>query len=568
MVLEQAERQYRSRYDKELEGFFKTTPSGQYLTVSQTLAELYGYACPKELLKSLTDIENQLYVNPNRRQDFINLLQENKIIFGFESEVYRQDGSIIWISENAKAIRNERDEILYYEGTIKDVTQRVSERRKLYYLIYYDILTELPNRSFVVEQLSKLINSNTKSENLALLILNLERFRLINSSLSVSIGQQLLKDIANRLKNVTKETDFLARLGGDEFAILLKKPTSLEEVIHTVEKIQRIFHEPLHIQNYCLFTEVSIGILYTPLLHGKCSLMGAETLFSNANIALEQAKSKAKGSYCVFKPKMYSNALGQLRLETDIHKAISRSEFVLHYQPIIDLFTEEIQGFEALVRWNHPHQGMIYPPGFIGVAEDAGFIISLGRWILQEAIHQISQWQETFKKDLFMSINLSVKQFSNPQLVNDIQRILETTEIRPETIHLEITESSCIYDEESALTKLSQLKEKGLKISIDDFGTGYSSLNYLHQLPIDVIKIDRGFISEINTDSAKAKIARSVLRLANDLGLETIAEGIETLEQFNTVKETSCRLGQGYLFAKPLKVEDARNFITKSLFSL
>ena len=566
-LLDQSENQYINLFGNALEGYWESSPNGQCTMVDETLAQLYGYTSRDQLFQAFNNNKNHLYVDITRKEEFIVLLYKNKSLFGFESQVQRLDGKIIWISEDAKPVRDEADRIIYYQMSVKDITEIVKQRSEPYYSVYYDSITQLPNRTFLLQQLTRVIESPSDSKEFCLIILDVDRINLINSGFGLDTVSQVLKDISGRLKKVIQSNQLLTHLRSNEFAILIKNSANLVEIINLVEKIQKVFHEPLNIHNYHIFTNVNIGIVYSPFLNEKISgsSISPETIVNHANSALQESKYKAKGSYHIFKPMINYKNLSQIKIETDLHKAIPRHEFELYYQPIVDIYTQKTQGFEALLRWNHPQQGVVSPPDFLMAAEDSGFIISLGNWILQEAVNQLVQWQqETQNRNIFVSVNISAKQFANSELASNIQYVLDHYDMFPGSLQLEITENCFISDKELATSKLLQIKEKGIKISLDDFGTGHSNFNYLYELPIDIIKLDRLFIGEITTNSIKAKIARSILDFANDLSILTIAEGIETKAQLEQLKTLKCQMTQGYLFAKPMKAEDALDYILKN----
>ncbi|GFE67509.1 diguanylate cyclase/phosphodiesterase with Chase sensor [Chroococcus sp. FPU101] len=435
--------------------------------------------------------------------------------------------------------------------------------RKAYYNQYHDSLTNLPNRrSFLKEiRLIKKINPYTSRHLVAVLFLNLDRFKMINEGLSRQAGDFLLVETANRLKKILKSNEKMARVGGDEFAIWLSTVKNIDEITHLANLLQEQLRQPLKWCGQDIYSSVSIGIA----LERIDSLFKSEELLRHAHIAMYRAKDKGKDRYEMFSPVMKSQAETRWQLEASLRKAIQQQEFQLYYQPIISLITHKIVGFEALIRWPCSEKGFISPGQFIPIAEETGLIVPLGEWILKEACFQMKQWHEQFPRNppLLMSVNLSSRQFNQPDLlVQQIQNILKEVvdEKQRNSLKLEITESVMFNNVEGAIQLLHRLKALGLRISIDDFGTGYSNLSYLHRFPIDTLKVDQSFVRRMHEEDDNnkyAQIVQTVVTLGHNLGLEVIAEGIETEAQMKTLLAFNCEFGQGYFFAKPLPASEA-----------
>jgi diguanylate cyclase (GGDEF)-like protein/PAS domain S-box-containing protein len=549
-----SEAKYRSIFENSLDGIFQSTPDGYYLSANLALAKIYGYESPTELMQSLTDIEHQLYIVPYRRSEFVRLLQENDFVSSFQSQIYRKDGKVIWISENARAVRNEQGDLLYYEGTVEDISDYKQAKEELQWKAFYDTLTGLPNRAMFMQHLGEILQESKQyHQSFALFFLDLDRFKLVNDSLGHLVGDQLLVAIAERLKSCLRDHDLVARLGGDEFIILLPNIGCLEQATQVADRIKKSFRSPFQLKQNQVFAGVSIGIL---LIDKKIEeTLTPEDLMRDADTALYQAKNVSKGGYQIFNPTMHQKAVNLLQWETDLRQAIARQEFRLHYQPIVKLETRELVGFEALLRWQHPKKGFISPGEFMAIAEETGLIIPIGFWILEEACTQLAQWHKiahTNHKNLSISVNLSVKQLKISDLLEKVDAILEKTGLDGKYLRLEITESCYLNDENSINELLKKLQSRHIKICIDDFGQGYSILSYLHQFPINILKIDICFVREINQNSPQGKIARAIFRLAKDLGLEVVAEGVEMLEQIDTLLTLDCSLAQGYYFSRPL----------------
>jgi diguanylate cyclase (GGDEF)-like protein len=432
-----------------------------------------------------------------------------------------------------------------------EIAERLLAQEKLLHIALNDSLTGLPNRALFIERLQEVLNRAQQHSDylFAVLLLDCDRFKVINNSLGHPTGDQLLVAFARRLESHLHPGNTLARIGGDEFAVLLEEIESLQDAIHLAEKVQIELENNFQLENNNIYLNASIGIVLATKDYRQ-----PEHILRDADTAMYQAKAKGKARYQVFETDMYHRALRTLTLETDLRKALADQEFTLHYQPIIRLLDSQIIGMEALLRW-HPEQGGIISPGdFVPVAEDSGLIIPMDRWVLLRGCRQLYQWQQKSLPylPLSISINLSAKHFASPDLVEQIDWVLQETKLDSRKLNLEITESAIIDNEAEVSRILNKLKQRHIKLTLDDFGTGFSSLSYLHRFPIDAIKIDRSFVSEKSEAIANLEIVRSVLNLAHSLGIEAIAEGIETAQQLAQLKELGCEYGQGYFFFKPL----------------
>lgn len=578
-ALIEAKNKYQNMFENAIEGIFQTTINGYYLSANKSLAKIYGYNSPEELKIKLNDIENSLYVNPHRRQQFIQLIAQNDLITEFESQVYRKDGSIIWISENARAVRDLHGNLLYYEGTVEDITQRKEIQEKLHHQAFYDGLTKLPNRTLFLQKLGDAIQKRkqdnsgkttyTESTEFGLLFLDCDRFKAVNDSLGHGMGDLLLIEIAQRLTSCINENEIVARLGGDEFTILCLGVTEIKQLIQLAEKIHQIFQPPFAIKQNQLFCGVSIGILFSSSLTEEeiKNLTPAKAL-QFADTALYQAKNNSKGFYQIFQAEMHNQALVELQLETELRQALQQEELKIYYQPIVNLITEKISGFECLIRWQHPEKGLITPFHFIPTAEKTGLIIPIGFWILKQSCSQLAKWHQKLLENNpqieflpSISVNLSCREFEDENFINYLEQILAETQVNPSYLKLEVTESCCIFQNDFASGLLAEIKRRKIQIWIDDFGTGYSSFSYLHKLPIDGLKLDRSFIIDLEENPVKMKIIKAIFTLAKDLGLDVIAEGIETKIHLEKLKEIGCELGQGYYFSKPIISQKAEKLL-------
>jgi diguanylate cyclase (GGDEF)-like protein len=404
-----------------------------------------------------------------------------------------------------------------------------------------------------------------QSQRFAVLYLDLDRFKVINDSLGHTIGDQLLVGIADRLKDNLRPGDTVARLGGDEFVILIEDIAEDTEAVQVAERIQQQLSAPFTLSGREVFTTVSLGIAPSDTGYER-----AEDILRDADTAMYRAKSAGKARYEIFDRAMHARAINLLQMETDMRRALERDEFLIHYQPIVALDNFRLRGFEALVRWQHPERGFISPMDFIPIAEETGLIVPLGELVMREACAQMQRWQAMFPVDppLYVAVNLSSKQFSQSTLIDKVADILKETGVNPSSVKLEITESLVMENIDTATDMLRQLRALGIKLAIDDFGTGYSSLSYLHRFPIDTLKIDRSFVTRMSENNENTEIVRTIVVLAQNLGMDVVAEGVETNEQLVLLQKLGCENGQGYFFSKPVAAEGAERIIAETYGAL
>ncbi|MGC9524942.1 MAG: EAL domain-containing protein [Limnospira sp.] len=555
----QAEAKYRNIFENALEGIFQLDLRGKFISANPALATILGYESEAELIAQGAEIK---YLDAKTPRQFIHLLQTRGSVSNFEAQVCRRDGSSIWILQNARAICSDRDRrVLYYEGSIIEMTHLKKTEEKLRHSASHDSLTNLWNRSFFLKRLERSIKRCQEGENygFAVLFLDLDGFKFINDSLGHGVGDRLLIEIGQRLKTCLRPEDILARLGGDEFTVLLENTLNLTEAIDTAQRIQKALRQPFILQEHQIFTGASIGIV-----QGTPDYQSSPEVLRDADTAMYRAKQQGKGCSVVFDATMRTDALRRLYLQTQLRLALERQEFQLHYQPIVELANGQIAGFEALLRWNHPEEGLISPGEFIPVAEEAGLIVEIGEWVLRQACYQLSDWKERFSiySSLMMSVNLSSQQFT-ADLSRRISQILIETGVGGSELKLEITETAIMADPQLAIATLTQLKHQQIKICIDDFGTGYCSLGYLHQFPVDILKIDRSFVNQVTCEEDKREIVRVIVALAHSLRMDAIAEGIETAEQLHQLQQFNCKYGQGYFFFRPLNCEAVEALLSR-----
>jgi diguanylate cyclase (GGDEF)-like protein/PAS domain S-box-containing protein len=496
------------------------------------------------------------------QEEIISHLLGLKPHFSKEHRMRKQDGTYRWMLSRGMAVWDSNRQVYRMAGSVTDITDHKEAEQRLLHNATHDVLTGLPNRALFMDRLKRLFD-RARHDNghlFAVLFLDLDRFKIVNDSLGHQIGDQLLVALARRLDGSLRPGDMVARLGGDEFAIILDHLKHISDATQAAERIHKELCVPFNLSGHEVFASVSIGIA-----HSHTPYEQPEDFIRNADTAMYRAKDQGRGRFELFDKDMHVRAVALLELETDLRRALARGEFCVHYQPIVSIENWRIAGFEALLRWQHPEQGFISPSKFIPVAEETGLINQIGQWVFREACKQLRAWQIQYPSDtpLTISVNLSAKQFSHPTLIEDIKQILTETNVSPSSLKIEITESAIIENIDLATEILRQLKAIGIRISLDDFGTGYSSLSYLHRFPIDTLKIDRSFVTRMSMPK-NSEIVRTIITLAVNLGMDVIAEGVETREQIILLTGLNCEYVQGFLLSKPVDGETMRELIEQT----
>ncbi len=491
-------------------------------------------------------------------------------------ETKDRDGNIRYFLISGLPIYNpENDSFEGVRGTAKDITERKMDEAKILYHAHYDPLTDLPNRTLFFDRLSAALSAARGKDRLvALLFIDLDRFKVVNDSFGHIVGDRLLKMAAERLKACVRETDVVARYGGDEFAALTEHTVArlggdeftiiLQDIAETgdsavvAQRVIEALSEPFQLNRFEAFIGASIGITTYPS-DGKDAI----TMLRNADMAMYRAKESGRNAYRFFTPEMNATAVARMDLQNDLHRALERGEFSVVYQPILEPVTARVAGAEALIRWNHPTRGAVAPDQFIPLAEETGLIVPIGEWVLRTACAEASAWQKMGWPGLGISVNLSRRQLQRNLTHDDVGRVLAETGLPAHLLAFEITESLIMDDTDHALSWFKAIKDMGISLSIDDFGTGYSSLGYLKRFPVDVVKIDRSFVSDLDASDGDIALIEGIIALAHSLGLKVVAEGVETRAQLDFLRSRKCDLAQGYLFSKPLATDDFRALMAR-----
>jgi diguanylate cyclase (GGDEF)-like protein/PAS domain S-box-containing protein len=521
---------------------------------SDEVYRIYGFA-PQEFVPSFQRFME--VVNPDDRgliEGVIDGALNAQRPYDLEHRIIRPDGEVRWVHRRAEVVRDEAGDALRMVGTVHDITERKALEERLEHQAFHDLLTDLPNRRLFVDRLGQALRRTRRrgKRRVAVLFMDLDDFKAINDSLGHEMGDVLLVVVAERLRSCLRPEDTLARFGGDEFVVLMEDVERPEDAVRVTERIVESFREPIVVEGRELFLRTSIGVAL-----GTARQNSPEDLLRDADTAMYEAKEAGLG-YRMFDPAMYERVVGRLELENELRRAIQTDEFVVHYQPIMSLKTGEMWGVEALVRWSHPERGLLDPWEFMAVAEQSGIVVPMGEEVLEEACGQAKEWQEEHPRipPLVISVNLSARQLQRPDIAQIVERVMKKTGLESRYLRLDITETVYIEALEGNTQALDELRSLGVCISIDDFGTGYSSLAYLKRLPANALKIDKSFVKGLGEDLEDTAIVGMVKELAHTLGMEAIAEGVESEGQATQLREMGCDMAQGYHFSEPLPPEE------------
>ncbi len=549
-------------FDSSTEGIIITARDGLILQVNPAFSTITGY-CPEEVIGR----NPKLLSSRRQGAGFYRTLWQTLLTNGqWQGEVWnrRKNGEIYPERLSICSIRTPSGEADYFVATFSDITEHKRVQDKITYQAYHDALTNLPNRVLFTDRLEQSLAfaRRLKHGKVAVLFVDLDRFKLVNDSLGHAVGDLLLQRVAQRLSGVRRQSDTLARLGGDEFTLLLPDVDHVEEAMMVADKVLAALKQPFVIDGRDIFMTVSIGISMYP-----DDGPDVESLMKHADTAMYRVKKQGRNGFFLYNQALDQHSLRRLELENQLHTALARQQLVLHYQPQFDLAEGRIRGVEALIRWQHPELGMISPAEFIPLAEESGLIVPIGAWVLETACKQAHAWREAGFPDLVMSVNLSVRQFFREDIVSLVARAIQDSTLPASVLELEITESVAMEDVAYTIKTLESLAVKGLRLAIDDFGTGYSSLSQLRKMPVGILKIDRSFVHDIATSPDAAAIVNAIITMAHRLGLKVIAEGVESQAQLAHLREQQCDTAQGFLFSRALPAAELEPLLREWDFS-
>jgi diguanylate cyclase (GGDEF)-like protein len=492
-------------------------------------------------------IPKQIFVHPEQRDEILSEVLNSKTYVQHEVECFRKDGSIFVTNLYVRTVLDDKGKVAFLEGFVEDITKRKKFEKQLLYQANYDILTGLPNRNLLNNRFSQAIAINERyHSHLALMLMDLDNFKFINDTLGHTAGDFILIEFAKRLQAIVRKSDTVARLGGDEFVVVPGNVVNSLDVAKVAKQILASLAEPFLVEGREIFLTVSIGISVYPqdgdsLVH----------LLQHADIAMYHAKNLGRNNFQFFTAEINNRIHERLAMESRLHRALEKKEFLLYYQPLVELKTKRIVGVEALLRWQPEGEELLLPDRFVPLLEETGLILPIGEWVLKNGCKQLNEWRQA-GHDIRLSVNISARQFHSHNIVERISKIVRRSGCLPSQICLELTESVIMEDSEGNIKKLMHLREMGFSLSIDDFGTGFSSLNYLKRLPISEIKIDRTFVNGLPSNVSDIAIVNTIIHMANCLGMNVVAEGIETEEQLLFLSTNGCDKGQGYYFSEPV----------------
>ena len=545
-----SEERYRLAVDGVNDGIWDWDHENKVIFISSRCRTILGY--------SENELPNKLeawvkIVHSDDREKFLKAVEsyiagKSKKHFQMELRFKTKTGDYKWVLIKGMAIINPEGIAVRMAGSLTDINDRRLAEERIHQMAYYDNLTGLPNRTLFTDRFSiAAANALRKKRMVAIYFLDLDNFKTINDTLGHTYGDELISDVGRHLKEQMRRGDTIARLGGDEFIIMQPNIKKIEEVNHMASRLLASFKQPWILKEREFYISASIGITVFP-----DDGQDVQTLMKNADTAMYKAKEMGKNNFQLYTESLNKKMLEKLNMENALRKALERNELCVHYQPQIDLKTGRIVSMEALMRWQHPISGLMNAEDFLTVAEETGLIVPIGEWVFRTAFMQLKKWHEDGNKSLRLSINISLRQFLQKNLIDTLSDAISEAEVKPEWIDLEVNEMIAFKDLEYTLLTLSRIKEMGLGIILDDFCSGYSSLNYLKQMPIDNIKIDKSFIRDLTEGSSEAKVVKALISLAHDLNLKVTAEGVETMDKLELLSKEKCDMIQGYIFSSPL----------------
>jgi diguanylate cyclase (GGDEF)-like protein/PAS domain S-box-containing protein len=546
--LAESEEKYKNLVDNALVGVYKSNLKGELLFVNNALVKILDYGSPEELISSGTQ---PIYKTMEDRRILLEDLKKNGRVSNYEIEAVTKSGK----TRNLLLSGTITGDIL--SGMIIDITERKRMEETIKHQAYHDTLTGLPNRLLFTEYLGLALSQASRDRHkVAVLYLDLDNFKDINDSLGHAAGDEILRSVSRRLKSCLRESDTIARIGGDEYTVLMPNIHRENDIVVIASKIISELEMPFIINAHTVYLSLSIGISLYPFDGNE-----SDTLLKNADAAMYNAKKRGKNNYQFYNPAMNRSAFERMKLVNRLRGAIGSGELVIHYQPQVSLRDGQVRCAEALLRWQHPHMGLLHPMQFLPLAEEAGLIRHIDEWVLRTACSQIKSWQQDGCSPACITVNLSVRYFQQPELVDTVSQILKETGLEPVSLGIEITERTIMKDMDTAIPYIRKLADTGVRFCMDDFGTGYSSLQYLKKLPLQVLKIDKSFVGGIPADPDYKTIINAIINLASGLKLKVVAEGVETEDQLTFLQIIHCDEAQGYHFSKPLPPEEFSRFM-------
>jgi diguanylate cyclase (GGDEF)-like protein/PAS domain S-box-containing protein len=565
--LREAHERFRSAFENAPIGMGMTDLKGRIIRANPALGRIVGRVSADLVGVNVSDL-----THPEDRESGIlemrHLISGGSTGYQIEKRYLHCDGHEVWVSVSVSCVRDEQGQPLYLIGQVEDVTERRAMRERLAYAAIHDPLTRLPNRELFMDRLDVALRRADRGRHqVAVIFLDLDRFKLINDSLGHDIGDRVLCAVADRLTSVMRASDTLARFGGDEYTVLCDDVQDEASCVEVAERLVMAMGQPLSLESGEVFVTLSVGIALSS------ASQSGPVLLRNADIAMYRAKERGPSRVEIYREDDEQNVVSRLRTSNDLHRALERHELELHYQPFVDLHTDTMVGMEALVRWRHPVRGILLPQEFIPLAEDSGLIVPLGIWVLNEACRQTAAWHQLRvgtdqdNARLNISVNVSAVQLADPGFPRQVAEAIHESGVNPDQLWLEITESTLMRDPDEAVEMLNAIRELGAHLEIDDFGTGYSSLSYLQRFPVESLKIDRSFVDDLDHRADNMAIVRTIIGLGDSLGLPIIAEGVERSEQVTKLQSLGCHLAQGYLFGRPAPASSLGRFPADDLSS-
>jgi len=554
-ALEELEQRCQDMFENAIEGMFRAGTDGQWTSANRALARIYGFDSPEELIRSMHD---------SSREELRRRLEADGSVNGLEVQAQKQNGETIWVSMTGQGKLDAEGRLTHYEGTVEDVSERRRYQAHVEQQANFDALTGLANRALLDDRLRQALKqAESAGGRVTVALVDLDQFKLINDSFGHQVGDALLRIIAERLKGCVRDSDTVARQGGDEFVLVLRNYADDDEITSIMQRVQAAISAPWTAGRRELHVTCSIGIAVYPQ-DGRST----EVLLRNADSAMYKAKEHGRNNYQFFTAELNRLILERLSVERRLRSALVRKQFVLHYQPRVNVRTGRIVAAEALLRWRAPQGGLYRPARFITVAENTGLIVPIGKWVLRTACDQARSWQIQGLRSIAISVNVSPRQFREGDMVQTVAEALEQSGLPARCLQLELTENMMMGDAEKCISMLRDLKQLGVQLAVDDFGTGYSSLSYLKRFPVDHLKIDRAFVKDIVTDPDDGAIVQTIIALGHKLGMRIVAEGVETEEQREYLYRSRCDEMQGFHFSRPLPATDFAAMLSDSTADL